>query len=53
MNETERKYLVDELRSITRPWIMKTEAEHAADRARAAEICRLLGVEYPEDAYAA
>ena len=51
MSSFERKSLVAELWSITRPYHLKTADAAITDRKRAAEICRLLGVEFPEDAF--
>lgn len=43
--------LVDELRQITNPAILKTDDEAKADRARAQEICRTFNVQYPDDVF--
>ncbi len=43
LNETQVKMLVDELRRITSPAVLKSDAEHQTDRQRASEIAEMLG----------
>ncbi len=50
MENYERDMLLSELRNITRPYDLKTDTEAHDDRQRAREICKILRVEYPEDA---
>lgn len=45
------KSLVDELRGITDPAALKTDTQSRQDFERAAAICRLFKVDYPEDVF--
>jgi hypothetical protein len=47
----EVKGLVDELRGLTDPAALRTDAEDAAARVRVREICRTLKAEFPDDVF--
>lgn len=53
MTAYEIRMLVEDCREACRRDVLRTDEEAAAVRERAAEACRKLGIEYPEDAISA
>lgn len=51
LSRWERDGLVSELRSLTRPWVLKTDEEARADRERVAEILAIFRDQYPKDVF--
>ncbi len=46
-----REELIQELKQLDNPCVCRTESEWDDVRARQAEICKLLDIEFPEDAW--
>lgn len=51
MTTFERRMLIEDCREACRHNVERTNEEAARVREKAAEACRKLGIEYPEDAF--